>query len=183
MADRLPGTAGGHVIDNPMSGERIVIQQSGADTLGQLLAFDLFLPPGGHVPASHAHPVQEERFTIVAGQVRFRVGHRTIRASAGDTIVVAPGTAHWFGNVGHDTALARVEVRPALRMEELLERSGAIAAGRSRFGAIMPHLPDLALILLEFEHELAVPRIPPVLVRLALRPFAWLAHRRRRSQA
>ena len=57
----------GRVIDNAVSGERIVIRKSGAQTGGRVLAFDLFLPPGGHVPAGHVHPVQEERFTVVAG--------------------------------------------------------------------------------------------------------------------
>ena len=42
----------------------------------------------------------------------------------------------------------------------------------------MPRLLDLALVLLEFERELAVPRIPTVLVRLLLQPFAWLARQR-----
>src|SRR6266849_1497880 len=170
--------AGGQVIDNPISGERIVIRQSGADTHGRLLAFDLFLPPGGHVPATHAHPVQEERFTVVAGQMRFQIGRRSSLAGPRDTLVVKPGTAHWFGNVGPDTAVARVEIRPALRMEELLERSGAIGAGASSPGKLMPRLPDLALVLLEFERELAVPRIPAVLLRLFLLPFAWLARHR-----
>src|SRR4030081_3304155 len=110
--------AGGQVIDNPITGERIVIRQSGADTDGRLLAFDLFLPPGGHVPATHAHPVQQERFTVVTGQLRFRVGQRTLLASPGETVVVEPGTAHWFGNAAAITTVARVEIRPALRMQE-----------------------------------------------------------------
>jgi len=178
MTDQRPGLTGGHVIDNPISGERIVIRQSGAETNGQLLAFDLFLPPGGHVPATHVHPVQQERFTVVTGQLRFRVGRRTILADPGDTIVVQPGTAHWFGNVAAGTSVARVEIRPALRMEELLERSGAIGADRPWPGLVVPRLPDLALVLLEFERELAVPRLPGFLVRLCLQPFAWLARRR-----
>jgi quercetin dioxygenase-like cupin family protein len=178
MSDQRSGLADGRVIDNPTSGERIVIRQSGADTGGRLLSFDLFLPPGGHVPATHAHPVQEERFTVVAGQLRFQVGRRTILAGPGQTIVVQPGMAHWFGNVGPDAAIAQVEIRPALRMEELLERSGAIGVGTSSPRSVVPRLPDLALVLLEFERELAVPRIPAVLVRLFLQPFAWLARRR-----
>ena len=61
----------GRVIDNPISGERIVIRESGVQTGGRLLSFDLFLPPGGHVPARHVHPIQEEQFTVVAGRMRF----------------------------------------------------------------------------------------------------------------
>jgi quercetin dioxygenase-like cupin family protein len=170
--------ASGQVIDNPTSGERIVIRQTGAETDGRLLAFDLYLPPGAHVPATHAHPVQEERFTVVGGHMRFQIGRRSMLVEPGQTIVVKPGTAHWFGNVGPDTAIARVEIRPALRMQELLERSGGIGAGGSSPAKLVPRLPDLALVLLEFERELAVPRIPAALLRLFLQPLAWLARRR-----
>ena len=48
----MPSSDGveGRMFDNPISGERIVIRESGAHNGGRLLAFDLFLPPGGHLP-------------------------------------------------------------------------------------------------------------------------------------
>ena len=66
------GTAPGNaaprrMIANPVSGEQIIIQTSGTETDGKLLVFDLFLPPGAQVPSRHTHPMQEERFTILAG--------------------------------------------------------------------------------------------------------------------
>ncbi len=174
--------AQGRVIENPISGERIVIQKSSTETGGRLLAFDLFLPPGGHVPAPHLHPEQEERFTVVAGQMRFRLGGRTIQAGPGDTVVVAAGQAHWFGNAGSRVAHAQVEVRPALRMEEMFEATEAISLAGHFPGTRLPRLSDLALVLLEFRRELAVPNLPPFLVRVFLSPLAWLARRRRGSR-
>ena len=183
MTDQYPALSGGQVIHNPISGERIVICQTAADTGGQLLSFDLHLPPGGHVPATHSHPVQEERFTVVRGRLRFRIGHRTLLAGPGETVVVKPGTAHWFGNAATIGTVARVEIRPALRMQELLERTGAIGVGGSWPVSSVPQLAELAQVLLEFERELAVPRIPAVLVKLVLQPVAWLARRRRSVMA
>jgi len=145
------------VIENPISGERIVVRQTAAETGGQLFVFDLFLPPGAHVPARHAHPIQEEQFTVLAGRMRFRLGRHIIEAGPGETVVVPVGKAHWFGNAGAEVSQARVEVRPALRTEEL---------------------SDLARVLLEFEREVSVPNVPPFLVRGFLAPLAWLARRR-----
>lgn len=172
----------GRVINNPISGERIVIRQSGAQTGGQLLVFDLFLPPGGHVPARHVHPIQEECFTIVAGQMRFRLGRRSIVAGPGETVRIPPRAAHWFGNAGAAVAHARVEVRPALRMEELFESSEAIGQAASARGARLPHPSDLARFLLQFQREVAVPHAPAFLVRAALTPLAWLGERRAKSR-
>jgi len=171
----------GRVIDNPISGERIVIRESGAQTGGQLLSFDLFLPPGGHVPAGHVHPVQEERFTVVAGLMRFRLGRRTILAHPGETVLVPAGTAHWFGNASAQVTHARVEVRPALRMQEFFEMTEALGSAGHLGGTRLPRLSDLARILLEFQREVAVPHVPRFLVRALLAPLARLGRRRARD--
>jgi quercetin dioxygenase-like cupin family protein len=173
----------GRVIENPISGERIVIRDSGAETGGRLLSFDLYLPPGAHVPARHVHPFQEERFTVVRGRMRFRLGRETVLAGPGQTIVVAARTAHWFGNASAEVAHARVEVRPALRMQELFETTETMGRAGRFLGTRLPRLSDLALVLLEFQRELAVPDLPAFLVRALLTPLAWLARRRGRRSA
>lgn len=183
MTDHEMGDEPGRVIDNPISGERIVIRESGAANGGRRLSFDLFLPPGGHVPARHVHPVQEERFTVVAGRMRFRLGRRTILAHPGQTVLVPAGTAHWFGNPGVEASHARVEVRPALRMEELFEATEVMGRAGRFPGTRLPRLTDLAVVLLEFQRELAVPKVPAFVVRALLAPLAWLARRRVSARA
>lgn len=169
-------------IENPISGERIIIRQSGAQTGGRLLVFDHFLPPGGHVPAGHVHPVQEERFTVIEGRMRFRLGGQSILAGPGETVVIPPGAAHWFGNPGPGVSHALVEVRPALRMEELFEATETMGRAGRLPGTRLPRPSDLALLMLEFHRELAVPRVPPVVIRIALAPLAWLGRRRRKAE-
>jgi quercetin dioxygenase-like cupin family protein len=169
------------VIDNPFSGERIVIRQGGELTGGRVLAFDLFLPPGGRVPAGHVHPNQEERFTVLTGRMRFRLGRRSVLANPGETVLVPAGTAHWFANASAGIAHARVEVRPALRMEELLATAASLDPAPYLPGARLPRLPDLARLLLEFRRELAVPGVPAGLVRALLAPIAWLGRPRGRD--
>ena len=83
----------GQVIENPISGERITFRRTGADTNGELLAFDLELQPDGAVPGKHVHPSQEERFTVVSGRMKFKKGLRTVIAEAGDVVVVPAGHA------------------------------------------------------------------------------------------
>src|SRR5579883_2735599 len=170
-----------HVIENPISGERIIIRESGEQTGGALLSFDLFLPPGAHVPARHVHPIQQERFTVLEGTMRFRVGRRTIMAHAGDSVLVPPGTAHWFGNAGKGTSHALVEARPALRLEEMFESAAAMGRDRLIPGTRLPRPSDLALFLTEFQRELAVPDLPASLVRAMLAPLTWLGRRRGRA--
>ncbi|HZV52041.1 MAG TPA: cupin domain-containing protein [Candidatus Dormibacteraeota bacterium] len=160
------------VVESPATGERIVLLWTGAETGGRLLSFELFLAPGGHVPAAHAHPEQEERFTVLEGLVRFRVGTRSSLVTAGRTVVVPPGTAHHFANLGRRPAHLVVEVRPALGMEELL-RTAAALSSRPGWGRLRTPL-DLVLFLQEFERELGLPYLPTWLGRATLRPLARL---------
>src|SRR5262249_49227935 len=83
-----------------------------ADTGGELLAVEFVVAPDGRVPGAHVHPVQEERFEVVSGTMRFRRGRETVLAGPGDTLVVPPGTAHRFANAGQGPAVVRVEGRP-----------------------------------------------------------------------
>ncbi len=90
----------GQTLENPVTGERFTFTHTAATTDGELLAFDFALRPGGAVPMPHVHPIQSERFEVVAGRMRFRVGLRTRIAEPGDVIEVAPGVMHSFANAG-----------------------------------------------------------------------------------
>ncbi len=167
----------GQVLDNPISGERFTFRKTAADTDGELLVFDLELSPDGRVPGTHVHPIQEERFKVVRGTMKFRRGLRTITARSGDTVVVPPGMVHRFENAGNAPAHVRVEVQPALRMEELFETAVALAGeGRTTAGGT-PHPLDLALFMREFDAEVRAPFLPAAVVRAAMGPLAWLARR------
>jgi quercetin dioxygenase-like cupin family protein len=163
------------VFENPTSGERIVIPASATGPGGSLLTWQLFLAPGGRVPGTHAHPRQEERFTVLDGRMRFRVGWRRRTAGAGETVTVKPGKVHSFANAGAGTAHVLVETRPALAMTALLETAAALARDAQAAGRRFPRLVDLALFLREFEQELKVPYLPAALVRLVTRPITRLA--------
>ena len=117
----------GQTIENPVSGERITFLQTAADTAGERLEFELELTPDGHVPGAHVHPEQEERFHVLEGTMKFRLGMRTIVAGAGESVVVPAGRVHRFSNGGDAPARARVEVVPALDMEQLLETTVELA--------------------------------------------------------
>ena len=170
-------TQDGMVIENPLSGERITIRATAANAGGDVLDWTLELAPGGAVPSSHAHPEQEERFTVITGRMRFRVAGRRVIASPGDVVRVPPGTVHHFANAGAVSAIVAVQTRPALSMRDLLETAAAMAQDQHRRARRLPNLFDLALFMREFEREVRAPYVPRALVRAVLAPLAWLAAR------
>jgi quercetin dioxygenase-like cupin family protein len=168
----------GQTIQNPVSGERITFIKTAADTGGELLEIDVDLTPDGAVPGMHVHPAQEERFEITSGTVRFRKGLKKIEAEAGDVVVVEPGKIHKFENVGEEGAVMRVQVRPALEMERLLETTVALAEEGKVTKKGMPKPLELALFVREFKDEVRGPGSPGWVQRASLAPLAFIAKRR-----
>jgi quercetin dioxygenase-like cupin family protein len=168
----------GQILDNPITGERIIFRQTAADTDGELLAIDLVLAPDGHVPGAHVHFSQEERFEVVSGTVKFRLGRKKIIAHAGDVVVVPAGSVHKFANGGDEPAHVRVEVRPALKMEQLFETTVALAHDGRTNRKGMPKPLDLALFVREYEDEVRAPFPPAPIVKATMAPLAWIAKQR-----
>jgi quercetin dioxygenase-like cupin family protein len=167
----------GQITDNPVSGERIEFLRTSADTDGELLEFELELAADGRVPGAHVHPEQEERFHVLEGKMKFRRGMRTIVADAGDTVVVPAGRVHKFANAGDGRARARVEVVPALAMEELLVTTAELARGGHVLPSGMPKPLHLALFVERFRREVRAPFPPAWMVRGLLAPLAALGRR------
>jgi len=168
----------GQTLDNPVSGERITFRRTAADTDGELLEIDLELAPDGHVPGKHVHPVQEERFEVLSGTMKFKMGRKTVVAEAGEVVTVPAGVSHKFENGGDETACVRVQVRPALRMEQLFEAAVELANEGRTTSKGMPKPLDLALFVREFADEVQG-AFPPAWVQQAtMAPLAWIARKR-----
>jgi len=162
----------GQTLENPVTGERFTFTHTAGSTGGELLAFELALRPRGAVPIPHVHPIQTERFEVVAGLMRFRLGLRRRVAGPGDVVEVAPGVAHSFANAGHEEARVRVEVRPALAMEEMLAEVVAMArAGRMTRRGLPRNLRELATLARTYDREAHAPLLSVGVQRLLLAPL------------
>ena len=174
----------GQTLENPVTGERFTFTQTAASSGGEVLAFAFSLRPGGSVPIPHVHPIQTERFAVIAGRMTFRVGLRKLQAGPGDVVEVAPGVAHSFANAGDDEARLHVEVRPALAMEDMFAEVVAMAeSGRMNRRGMPRNLVDLADLARRYEQEAHAPLIGVRVQRLLLAPLVFLARHRRAGRA
>jgi quercetin dioxygenase-like cupin family protein len=178
MSTQTSTISPGQTLENPVTGERFTFTHTASSTDGELLAFDFALRPGGAVPIPHVHPIQTERFEVLSGRMRFRVGLRTRLAGPGDVVEVAPGVAHSFANAGDDEARLRVEVRPALAMEEMFAEVVAMAqAGRMTRRGLPRNLLDLAVLARTYDQEAHAPLLGVGVQRLLLAPLVFTARR------
>ena len=80
----------GQSITNSVTGETLVFRTTSADTNGEAVVVETFVEPNGAVAAAHVHPKQEETFEVLAGELEFRLGKRTLVAKAGDRVSSLP---------------------------------------------------------------------------------------------
>ena len=158
----------GDVIENPITGERIVFRKTSRETGGQAVVIETYVQPNGFVAAAHAHPDQEERFEVLSGEVGFRIGREKTVAGPGQRFVVPAGTPHKFWNAGDDVAHFVCEVRPALQFESLLETMFALAGDGKTNRKGMPNPFRLAVIANAHFDTVRLPFPPAVLQKIAL---------------
>ncbi len=158
----------GQSLTNPVTGETLVFRTTAADTNGERVVVETFIEPNGAVAAAHVHPAQEERFDVLAGELEFRLGKRTLVAKPGDRILVPAGTPHRFRNVGDETAHFVCEVTPALGFEQLIETMFSLAADGKVNSKGMPNPLRLAVIARHHFDDVRLPFPPAWLQRLGL---------------
>ena len=158
----------GQSITNYVTGETLVFRTTSADTNGESVVVEAFVTPDGAVAAAHVHPSQEESFEIVAGELEFRVGRKTLVARPGDRVVVPAGTPHRFRNVGGETAHFVCEVTPALGFEQLIETMFSLANDGKVNRKGMPNPLRLAVIANHHFGDVRLPLPPAWLQRFGL---------------
>ena len=163
---------------NPVTKERAVLLVSSAESGGELLRAEMWAPPEARVSAPHIHPKQDERFEVRAGRLGVRYGEETRTAETGETVEVPAGTVHDWWTVGTEPARVMIEVRPALRFEDMIATSwGLAAAGRTNPKG-MPRLLQLALLSEEFDDNIRFVSPPRWVQRTIVKVLGPLARRR-----
>jgi quercetin dioxygenase-like cupin family protein len=169
------------VIENPVTGQRLIFLITSADSDGELFAAEGIFPPGGFAGVPHIHPHQDEHFEVLAGHATFDIDGAHHVLGAGNTIDVARGTKHTFANAGQDQMRVRFEFRPALPSTERFYELYFAFAQQGRVNTkAMPSLLDIATVW-PVTSEHAVLATPPAVIQHALfrllAPLARLAKR------
>ena len=117
----------GDVIENPITGERIIFLKTTQETNGDLLRFEYVLPPGFTI-SEHFHPHQEERHEVLSGTLRGRVGGQERDYAEGEGVVGPAGVPHAWRNPSSEEELRIIsELRPPLVLETIMETSFGLA--------------------------------------------------------
>ena len=151
-------------MENPVSGEdRIVFTKTAQQTGGELFELEAFIRVGAPGTPEMVHPHQDESFKMLSGSLDVRIGGQEQRLTAGESLIIPKGTPHNWWNASDEEAHALVELRPALRSEELFANLYGLCSEK---GAL-PNPLQLAVLVNEHWDEGYLTK-PPLLVQKVL---------------
>jgi quercetin dioxygenase-like cupin family protein len=164
----------GEVIENPVTGERVRWIRTAAETNGEVSEYELTFRPSGFVAQQHLHPSHSELHAVVEGEVGLELDGREQVLRPGDSVLVEPRTPHRLFPVGDAPATVRFEVRPALRVEQLIETFVNLARDGKVGKRGYPNLLRLAVIARGYEAEGYATKPPLGVQRVLFGPLAAL---------
>lgn len=143
----------GDTIVNIRTGQKMTFLETWAETNGTQLKIECISPASSKREKPHFHPYQENRFTILEGNLHFTINGKEQFAEVGDIISIPKNTTHSFYNSGHLDAHYIQEFFPALKIDSLFETFFVLARDGKLNKGGTPNILRTALILLNFEKE------------------------------
>jgi len=148
-------------------GIRVEFLRTGEQTGGEVLEMDVIGRPRGFLSQRHVHPSQVERLQIVSGAMKVVMHGREQRLTEGQSIEVPAGTPHTQGPLGDGPGRVRIQVRPAGRTRQFLERLATLCREGNVTRLGYPRPAAAAELILEFS-DTGHANIPPLGVQRAI---------------
>ena len=167
----------GEVLENPITGQRIVFRRTSGDTAGELLEVEsVYTSSTPSRPPTHYHPSQEEIFRVLAGELHVVTNGRQRVLKKGETLVIVEGARHqmWAEEAG---VRVNWQTRPALETEAFFETVFGLASEGKTNEKGTPHLLQAAVIARAYSDEFRLASPPWAVQRLLFAVLAPLGRR------
>jgi mannose-6-phosphate isomerase-like protein (cupin superfamily) len=163
-------------IRNAIAKMSLKFLQTSAGTDGGLLEIQATYDANLTMPVEHFHPMQDEYFTIISGELNVKMNGRVRILKAGDHLQIPRNTLHSMWNNSNDIAIVNWQVKPALNTEHFLEDAAGFAGineinKKNKFSL----LQSLWLVS-RYDNEFRVAKPPRFIQRILfilLLPFAY----------
>lgn len=164
-----------NVIENPVTGERIMFLDGPTPTGGDVLRFEFWGQPHIVGPAAHVHPQQEEYFEVREGVLSAHVGDRDVVLSPGDSMTVPPGTSHTWWNASNKPVHGYVELRPSMDMHDEFEALFALGRAGKTDASGVPGLLQIAVLLDRYPDTIYRAGLPIPIQKFGIKLLAPIA--------
>jgi mannose-6-phosphate isomerase-like protein (cupin superfamily) len=161
-------------LDDPLFKQRYRFSRD-----GETLRIEMWTDPGGGVRVEHVHPLLEERYELLEGEITLNLDGRSTRLGPNERAVVPPGVRHSFENTGERRAHLVAEAEPAQELRESIE-AGARLARSERFSDTgsprsLRALVEAAALAQRYRETVELTSPPRLVQRILFPPLARFA--------
>lgn len=152
-----------------VDGSEFRITKSAADTDGEYLEMEWFLPPSTEPPPQHIHPRQREEYEVLEGAFEVYVCDAWQNVRAGESASAPAGEVHTFRVGDHPVRVRNVHA-PALDFEDYFAAESALMeAGKIRSYSSPRAVLHYAVLLDRYRHcmVMASPMLRAIIPALA----------------
>ena len=169
----------GDVITNPVYGDTVRWLQIGSDS--SPTRFELIVYPHASGPPTHIHPRSYERFEVLSGAVRLRMGREDRIVGSGETVTVPPRTIHTWHNHTDQPATVIAEMDPGFGFARFIDEWYEMARkGRLDSKGDLGLFDTATIFEPDVIDAIAMPRIPLGLQKALFRGIRRLGRLRAR---
>lgn len=157
----------GHILEMEPLGLRVEFVRTADETGGELLEMEVAGHPRGFLAQRHVHGRQVERLEVVSGAMKVAMNGHDHVLTEGQSIEVPAGVPHSQLSLGAGSGTTRIQVRPAGRTQEFLERLAELCRSGKIMSSGFPRPLAGAELVLEFS-DTGHAATPPLPVQRAL---------------
>jgi quercetin dioxygenase-like cupin family protein len=166
----------GQVLENKITGVRIVFVKTPHDTGGLQVVHEVTYPAGTGREYPHVHRISSEKFDILEGQASYQLNGETRSAATGDVLDFPPGIPHLHPyNTGSGVLAVRQTITfPSPHMAELEKIDSVVETffGLAADGKVnkdgFPGFLQLMVCFSDLLPELSMPGVPMPLQRVMM---------------
>lgn len=138
---------------------RMRVLEDGRNTAHRLGLAESVLAPHTPGPPQHRHAQHDEGFYVVAGMIRFTVGHEVYDAVAGTFVLVPPGAPHTFENPTDQSTVMLSTFTPDLYVQYFRDLQVQYASGSAP--TAQAHLETMSRYATTPAAEFLAPKVQP----------------------
>ena len=127
---------------------------------------------------AHYHPVKQEDFKVLAGELTVRINGKLRVLRAGDRLHIAPNTVHAMWNNSDEKTMVNWQVRPAINSEHFFETLAGLAADNKTDENGKPGMLQVALTASKFSDVFRMAKPSYTIQKIVFKmlfPFAYIS--------
>jgi mannose-6-phosphate isomerase-like protein (cupin superfamily) len=174
----------GKILKNKKTGQTLEFVTTSAESAGSAIEIISTFPiKAQKAPPLHYHPIQDEHFEVISGELTLRIDNEVCYLRKGEKIFIPKKTKHSMWNEAGKPAVVNWIITPALKTEEFFENIIGTTEDQETDDSGVPSILQVSLFAQAFSKEFRLASPAYIIQKVlftCLAPVAYIAGYRKK---